>query len=119
MESYDQILIGSFYALPAFQKTFGFDTGDGSYQVSAPWQSALSKTRSRLFLFSFGFHSFRIGYGFHTKTRTALVQNVGLIIGIFANGFLVDRYGSKSPSFRGLLIDLADIEQQKTWYWFK
>lgn len=45
MESYDQILIGSFYALPAFQKTFGFDTGNGSYQVSAPWQSALSKTR--------------------------------------------------------------------------
>lgn len=43
MESYDQILIGSFFALPAFQKTFGFQTSDGSYQVSAPWQSALSK----------------------------------------------------------------------------
>lgn len=43
MESYDQILIGSFYALPAFQKTFGFQTPDGSYQVSAPWQSALSE----------------------------------------------------------------------------
>lgn len=49
MESYDQILIGSFYALPAFQKTFGFDTGNGSYQVSAPWQSALSKTRPESF----------------------------------------------------------------------
>ncbi|KAF3759901.1 hypothetical protein M406DRAFT_51937 [Cryphonectria parasitica EP155] len=65
MESYDQILISSFYALPAFQKTFGFETSDGSYQVSAPWQSALT-----------------------------LVQNVGLIIGIFANTFLVDRYGN-------------------------
>lgn len=49
MESYDQILIGSFYALPAFQKTFGFDTGNESYQVSAPWQSALSKERPELF----------------------------------------------------------------------
>lgn len=43
MESYDQILIGSFFALPAFQKTFGFQLADGSYQVSAPWQSALSE----------------------------------------------------------------------------
>lgn len=45
MESYDQVLIGSFYALPAFQKTFGFRTADGSYQVSASWQSALSRSR--------------------------------------------------------------------------
>ncbi|PSR82484.1 and other transporter-domain-containing protein [Coniella lustricola] len=65
MESYDQILIGSFYALPAFQKQFGFKTSDGTYQVSAPWQSALS-----------------------------LAQNVGLIIGIFANTILVDRWGN-------------------------
>lgn len=43
MESYDQILIGSFYALPAFQKTFGFQTASGSYQVPATWQSALSE----------------------------------------------------------------------------
>ncbi|KAJ4418520.1 hypothetical protein N0V82_005500 [Gnomoniopsis sp. IMI 355080] len=74
MESYDQILIGSFYALPAFQKTFGFDIGNGTYQVSAPWQSALT-----------------------------LVQNVGLIIGIFANGFLVDRWGNL------LLVQIALI----------
>lgn len=59
MESYDQILIGSFYALPAFQKTFGFDTGNGSYQVSAPWQSALSKMRP-------GFSQFPLCYGLHT-----------------------------------------------------
>lgn len=70
MESYDQILISSFYALPAFQKTFGFRTADGSYQVSASWQSALT-----------------------------LVQNVGLIIGIFANTYLVDRWGSGYSHF--------------------
>lgn len=44
MESYDQLLIGSFYALPAFQKQFGFQTSDGSYQVAASWQSALSES---------------------------------------------------------------------------
>lgn len=90
MESYDQILIGSFYALPAFQETFGFDTGNGTYQLSASWQSALSEPRPRLL------QDLMYYCCFSTKTLLALVQNVGLIIGIFANGFLVDRLGSKS-----------------------
>ena len=41
MESYDTILVGSFYALPAFQQRFGHQLPNGTYQLTAGWQSAL------------------------------------------------------------------------------
>jgi SP family general alpha glucoside:H+ symporter-like MFS transporter len=41
MAGYDGQIIASFYALPAFQKRFGSLASDGSYQISAPWQTAL------------------------------------------------------------------------------
>ncbi|KAJ2959417.1 hypothetical protein NQ176_g11121 [Zarea fungicola] len=42
MEGYDTALLGNFYAQPAFQHKFGNPVGDGTYQVTAPWQAGLS-----------------------------------------------------------------------------
>ncbi|GMM35181.1 hypothetical protein DASC09_025060 [Saccharomycopsis crataegensis] len=41
MSGYDSQIISSFYALPAFQKRFGDLADDGTYQISAAWQTAL------------------------------------------------------------------------------
>lgn len=40
MAGFDAQIITSFYALPAFQTKYG-DLVDGSYEISAPWQTAL------------------------------------------------------------------------------
>ncbi|KAK0311077.1 hypothetical protein LTR82_014370 [Friedmanniomyces endolithicus] len=42
MEGFDIVLINSLFGLPAFQRRFGTQLADGSYQVSAAWQSGLS-----------------------------------------------------------------------------
>lgn len=66
MESYDLQLIGSFYGYPIFQKKYGQLYSNGQYQIPANWQVALS-----------------VG------------SNVGIIIGIFANGFIIDKFGHR------------------------
>ncbi|RDL33930.1 Uncharacterized protein BP5553_08298 [Venustampulla echinocandica] len=66
MESYDIQIIGSFYAYPTFQKKYGERLPNGKYSIPAKWQVALT-----------------------------LSASVGIIIGIFANGILVDRFGHK------------------------
>lgn len=66
MESYDIQIIGSFYAYPTFQKKYGELLPNGKYSIPAKWQVGLT-----------------------------LSANVGIIIGIFANGILVDKYGHK------------------------
>jgi SP family general alpha glucoside:H+ symporter-like MFS transporter len=42
MEGYDTKLIGTLFAQPVFQRTFGQEVKPGSYQISAPWQAGLS-----------------------------------------------------------------------------
>ena len=42
MEGFDIVLINSLLALPAFQIRYGDKQPDGSYQISAAWQSGLS-----------------------------------------------------------------------------
>ncbi|KAM0325487.1 hypothetical protein ACHAQA_007474 [Verticillium albo-atrum] len=64
MESYDLMLIGSFFAFPPFQRKFGVQLPNGSWSIPARWQIALS-----------------------------MVLNVGMIIGVFANGYCADRWG--------------------------
>ncbi|KFY37745.1 hypothetical protein V495_07004 [Pseudogymnoascus sp. VKM F-4514 (FW-929)] len=66
MESYDIQIIGSFYAYPTFQKKFGEQLPNGKYSITAPWQVGLTAG-----------------------------ANIGIMIGIFANGILVDRFGHK------------------------
>ena len=41
MTAFDPQLLGNLYATPAFQKDFGY-LYDGSYIISAPWQTGLS-----------------------------------------------------------------------------
>lgn len=75
MEGFDLVLISSLYALPAFQKRFGEPAGDGTYQVSAAWQSGLS--------------------------NGALV---GEILGLFFAGLIADRFGFKKTMMGALAM---------------
>ncbi|KAL2821541.1 general substrate transporter [Aspergillus granulosus] len=64
MEAYDVSLLSNFYALAQFNEKYGRQLPDGSYQVSAPWQAALSNG-----------------------------VNVGEIIGLMLNGLISERIG--------------------------
>ncbi|KAM0749707.1 putative MFS alpha-glucoside transporter [Meredithblackwellia eburnea MCA 4105] len=64
MEGYDISLVSNFYAFPQFNKKYGVQLADGSYQVPAPWQAGLSNG-----------------------------ANVGEIIGLFLNGIISERFG--------------------------
>ncbi|OKL61835.1 hypothetical protein UA08_02291 [Talaromyces atroroseus] len=64
MEGYDVVLMQSFYAFPAFAERYGQRMSDGSYQITAAWQSGLSNG-----------------------------ANVGEILGLFINGIVSERYG--------------------------
>ncbi|KAL2802254.1 hypothetical protein BJX63DRAFT_438046 [Aspergillus granulosus] len=41
MEGYDTMLIGNFYAQPAFQRRYGFHTDEGGYEIPSSWQAGL------------------------------------------------------------------------------
>ncbi|GAB7340232.1 hypothetical protein MBLNU457_6697t1 [Dothideomycetes sp. NU457] len=75
MEGFDLVLINSLYGLPAFQKKFGSPAGDGTYQVSAPWQTGLS--------------------------NGALV---GEILGLFFAGMAVERFGYRKTMIGALIM---------------
>jgi MFS transporter, SP family, general alpha glucoside:H+ symporter len=64
MESYDLILVISLYAYPSFQRKYGVPLPEGGYSIPAAWQVGLT-----------------------------LSTTVGMIPGVFANGWLVDRFG--------------------------
>ncbi|KAL5341056.1 sugar transporter [Aspergillus crustosus] len=77
MEGYDIVLIQSFFAQPSFRNKYGeYDSGTDSFQITAPWQNGLSNAVS-----------------------------VGTIIGAFANGYFVHRFGYR----RVLLASLVAI----------
>ncbi|KAL2800486.1 sugar transporter [Aspergillus keveii] len=64
MEAYDVSLLSNFYAFAQFNEKYGRQLPDGTYQVSAPWQAALSNG-----------------------------VNVGEIIGLLLNGLISERIG--------------------------
>ncbi|KAJ0344333.1 hypothetical protein COL154_010847 [Colletotrichum chrysophilum] len=65
MEGYDVILINNFFAYPEFQKKYGSWYGDEiGYQVSGPWQTALT-----------------------------MAATTGAIFGGLMNGFFASKYG--------------------------
>jgi len=64
MEGYDVCLLSNFYGFPQFNEKYGTRQPDGTYQISAAWQSGLSNG-----------------------------ANVGEIIGLFINGYVSERFG--------------------------
>ncbi|CAN6607935.1 alpha-glucosides permease Mph3p [Trichomonascus vanleenenianus] len=80
MEGYDLSVLGGFYAFPEFQKKYGEPVGDGTYQLTAAWQSGLSNG-----------------------------GNVGEIIGIFINGYASDRWGHRKVLICSLLLVCAFV----------
>ncbi|KAK7225123.1 hypothetical protein V2G26_013126 [Clonostachys chloroleuca] len=42
MEGYDTLLIGSFFAMPSFNRKYGEPDGKGGYTLTAPWQIGLT-----------------------------------------------------------------------------
>lgn len=64
MEGYDVVLIGSFFAFPAFNMKYGELMSDGKYGLAASWQAGLTNAMS-----------------------------VGQILGLFVNGIVSERYG--------------------------
>lgn len=80
MEGYDTSLLGSFFGFPVFQKKFGHQLADGSYQLSATWQSGLQNG----------------------------VQ-VGEILGLWAAGSIAHRFGYKKTMGGALIMMIAVI----------
>lgn len=80
MEGYDTMLIGAFLAYPQFQKKYGTQLPDGSYQIPAVWQSSLSNgalVGEILGLTLNGYLAERLGY---RKTMAiSLISLIGLI----------------------------------------
>ncbi|KAG7136551.1 General alpha-glucoside permease like protein [Verticillium longisporum] len=75
MESYDLMLIGSFFAFPPFQRKFGVQLPNGSWSIPARWQLALG-----------------------------MVTNCGLILGVFANGYCAARWGFRKVLTAGTFL---------------
>jgi SP family general alpha glucoside:H+ symporter-like MFS transporter len=73
MEGFDNALIGSFYAFPAFQKKYGELLPDGSYGLAASWQAGLSGA-----------------------------MNAGQVLGLVANGLISERLGYKRTTLLAL-----------------
>ncbi|KAL2871432.1 general substrate transporter [Aspergillus lucknowensis] len=81
MEGYDIVLISSFIAQPSFRDQYGeFDPGTDSHQITAPWQNGLINAVS-----------------------------IGTIIGAFANGFFVQKYGYRKVLLASLVAISAFI----------
>ena len=78
MEGYDVSLLSNFYAFPAFNRKYGQQLADGTYQVPAPWQAGLSNG-----------------------------ANVGEIIGLFINGWVSERFGYRYTVMTCLTLIIA------------
>lgn len=80
MEGYDVVLMSSLYGNPAFQRKYGDLQPDGSYELSAQWQSGLSNA-----------------------------MNAGQVIGLFINGIVADRYGYRKVMLASLALTTAFV----------
>lgn len=94
MEGYDLLLMGSLYAQPAFQKKYGRELANGSFQIPAPWQAGLSNgasVGSIIGLIINGYISEQIGF------RKTMMAALSLIVGIIFIPFF-------APSLEVLLV---------------
>lgn len=81
---FDTKVLGSLYAVPAFQRDFGHQTSSGKYQISAPWQSGMSGIQgvtSIVGMFIGGYASER--FGFRKTMIVALLSMIPIIFGFF------------------------------------
>jgi SP family general alpha glucoside:H+ symporter-like MFS transporter len=78
MEGYDVCLLSNFYGFPQFNRKYGQQLPDGTYQVPAPWQAGLSNG-----------------------------ANVGEIIGLFINGWVSERFGYRYTVMTCLTLIIA------------
>ncbi|KAK5691860.1 hypothetical protein LTR97_011031 [Elasticomyces elasticus] len=74
MDGYDLKLVGSLFAQPAFREAYGHRLPDGTYQISAPWQSGLNNG-----------------------------SNIGQMIGLLVAGVLVERFGFRKTMMVALV----------------
>ena len=80
-EGYDLILIGNFFAYPAFARKYGeYVPKSDNYQLTAPWQVALGNA-----------------------------SGIGAFFGVLANGYLVDIFGKKKLLLYSLVVLSAFI----------
>ncbi|KAK9452017.1 general substrate transporter [Limtongia smithiae] len=80
MEGYDIVLLSSFYAFPSFLEKFGVEQADGTFVISAAWQSGLS--------------------------NGALVGEIG---GLIIGGYAVERFGYRKTMLGSLVAISAFI----------
>jgi SP family general alpha glucoside:H+ symporter-like MFS transporter len=74
MEGFDNAFLASLFAYPPFQRNFGVALPDGTYQLTAAWQTGL--------------------------TNGVLA---GQVIGLFANGIIADRFGYRKTLIGALV----------------
>jgi SP family general alpha glucoside:H+ symporter-like MFS transporter len=79
MEGYDINLISNLFAVPAFKKRYGEQLSDGSYEVTAAWQSGLTNG-----------------------------AYVGEILGLMLNGIIAEKYGFRK-TMMGALIAVTGL----------
>ncbi len=107
MEGYDTLLIGNFFAMPAFARKYGVCNAEGKCEIPAPWQSGLtngSQVGSIIGLQLTGIASERYGY-----RRTILVALAFMTAFIFIPFF--------APNLTVLLI--GQILQGLPWGCFQ
>lgn len=80
MEGFDKTLINNLYAYVPFARDFGVQQPDGTYQLTAEWQSALS--------------------------NAALV---GEMLGLLINGIAAERFGYRKTMLVSLAMVVAFI----------
>lgn len=85
MEGYDNILISSFFGYPSFQKKYGEpvgedENGEMQYELAGRWQSGLGGASS-----------------------------AGLVLGVFLNGYLTERFGHRNVIMGSLVVMCATI----------
>lgn len=80
MDGYDYHVISSLFAQPAFQKAYGELQQNGSYQITAPWQSGLNNGSS-----------------------------VGCLLGLYLAGHLTDKFGFRKTIMFTLFLTFCFI----------
>ncbi|KAK6540243.1 hypothetical protein TWF694_009058 [Orbilia ellipsospora] len=80
MEGFDIVLIANFFGFPQFNKKYGYQQANGTYNIPASWQTALQNG-----------------------------AYVGEIIGLFINGIVSERYGYRKTMIAALSLMICLI----------